>query len=170
MLFYGAGASGYAAAAYSVTSPGARVLLLNLVATLNPALAGWDIRHTHARRLDFTSRYGFAPDMVDGALQVTVICDPSAAPYAMHAALFNAPHVQHLTARLAGPDLEAGFTRLDTLNYLIAAAMGGQLTPARFGTLWRKRREDLTYLRLLQAETVANPAREIMLCRNWRPG
>ena len=84
----------------------------------------------------------------------------------MHAALFNAPHVQHLTARLAGPDLEAGFNRLDTLNHLIAAAMEGQLTPARFGTLWRKRREDLTYLRQLQAETVANPAREIMLYRN----
>ena len=56
VLFYGSGASGYAAAAYSVTSPGARVLLLNPVAKLNPALAGWDSRHTHARHLDFTSR------------------------------------------------------------------------------------------------------------------
>ena len=166
VLFYGAGASGYAAAAYSVSSPGARVLLLNPVATLKPSLAGWDTRHTKARRLDFTSRYGFAPDMVDGALQATVICDPSEPADAMHAALFHATHVQRLTARLAGPDLEAGFDRMGILNHIIAAAMAGSLTPSRYGILWRKRREDLTYLRLLQIAAADHPAREIMVCRN----
>lgn len=166
VLFYGAGPAGYAAAAYSVTSPGARVLLVNPVATLNPALAGWDTRYTAARKLDFTTRYGFAPDMVEGALQATVICDPSFATDAMHTSLFHAPHVQRLTARLAGPDLETGLARIGILNHLTAAAMDGSLTPARFGQLWRKRRDDLTYLRQLQIGTTSHPAREIMLCRN----
>jgi hypothetical protein len=166
VLFYGAGAAGYAAAAYSVASPGARVLALNPVATLTPAIAGWDTRHRAARRLDFTSRYGFAPDMLEGAASATVICDPTVVLDAMHAALFHAPHVQTLRARLAGPDLEATFGRMGILNHLISAAMEGRLTAPRFGALWRNRRDDLTYLRQLQVATTPRPALEITLCRN----
>jgi hypothetical protein len=166
VLFYGAGAAGYAAAAFSVAAPGARVLLLNPVATLDPAVAGWDTRFRAERRLDFTSRYGYAPDMIEGALAVTVVHDPASAPDAMHAALFRAPHVQGLTARLAGPDVEATFSRLGILNHLIVAAFEGKLTPQRFGTLWRKRRDDVPYLRQLQSAVMAHPAREVLLCRN----
>lgn len=166
VLFYGAGPSGHAAAAYSVCAPGARVLLLNPVATLLPEIAGWDSRHRKARRLDFTSRFGYAPDMVDGARQVTVIRDPASAPDAMHAALFHGPHVQHMTARHGGTDLETTFDRLGILNHLIAAGMDGRLTPGRFGTLWRRRRDDQSWLRSLQAAVAPHPSREAMLCRN----
>lgn len=166
VLFYGAGPSGHAAAAFSIASPGARVLLVNPVATLNPGLASWETRYRAARRLDFTSRFGFAPDMVDGALAATVICDPVSPADAMQASLFHAPHVAHLSARFGGPDLEACLARLGILNHLIVAAMDGVLDEARFGSLWRKRREDTTYLRQLQAATVDHPAREAMLCRN----
>lgn len=166
VLFYGAGPAGHAAAAYSVCAPGARVLLLNPVATLRPDIAGWDGRHRKARRLDFTSRFGYAPDMVDGARQVTVIRDPASALDAMHAALFHGPHVQHMAARHGGTDLEGAFARLGILNHLIAAGMDGRLTPSRFGTLWRRRRDDHAWLRTLQAAVAAHPAREAMLCRN----
>ncbi|MEC8666986.1 MAG: phosphoadenosine phosphosulfate reductase, partial [Pseudomonadota bacterium] len=57
VIFYGAGPCGYAAAAYSVTAPGARVLAVQPQATLDPAVAEWDDRFTDMRRLDFTSRY-----------------------------------------------------------------------------------------------------------------
>ena len=166
VLFYGAGAAGYAAAAFSVASPGARLLLINPVATLAPALAGWDTRHRACRRLDFTSRYGFAPDMVEAALEATVIVDPTGSIDAMHAALFHAPHVRQFSARFGGPYLEASFARSDILHHLIAAAVEGSLTASRFGQLWRKRRDDLIYLRQLQAAVAAHPAREAMLCRN----
>lgn len=166
VLFYGAGPSGYAAAAYSVTAPGARVLLLNPVATLNPSLAGWETRYRKERRLDFTSRYGFAPAMVEGAASATVICDPGENLDAMHSALFAAPHVRRFDARLAGPDLEGTFARMGILNHLICSAMDGRLTQSRFGELWRNRRDDLSYLRQLQVAASAHPAREIMVCRN----
>lgn len=166
VLFYGAGAAGYVAAAFSVAAPGARVLLLNPVATLNPGLAGWETRYRSARRLDFTSRYGFAPAMIEAAQSVTVVHDPASALDAMHAALFNAPHVQSMVARLAGPQIEATFTRIGILNHLICAAMEGNLTDARFGSLWRKRRDDVPYLRQLQIATSPHPAREVALCRN----
>lgn len=44
VLFFGAQAGGYAAAAYSVAAPGCRVLALRPQATLDPATAGWDNR------------------------------------------------------------------------------------------------------------------------------
>ena len=69
VLFYGAGMAGYAACAYSVAAPGAQVLALNPRATLDPAAGRWDDRDRAARRLDFTSRYGYAPDMLEGAAQ-----------------------------------------------------------------------------------------------------
>lgn len=166
VLFYGSGASGYAAAAFSVCAPGARVLMLNPVATLETAMAGWDTRFRADRRLDFTSRYGYAPDMLDGAGAATVICDPVQVLDAMHAALFRAPHVCRLSARFGGPDLEEAFARMGILNHLISAAMEGPVQAARFGALWRNRRDDPAYLRQLQVATTARPAREIMLCRN----
>jgi hypothetical protein len=52
------------------------------------------------------------------------------------------------------------------LNHLIVAAMDGTLDAARFGSLWRNRRGDVTYLRQLQGLTLSHPAREIMICRN----
>ena len=166
VLFYGAGPSGYAAAAFSVTAPGARVLLLNPVATLNPSLAGWETRHRKQRRLDFSTRYGFAPDMIESAAEATVICDPRQGLDAMHSALYAAAHVHRMEARLAGPDIEGTFARMGILNHLICSAMEGKLTPVRYGELWRNRRDDLSYLRLLQVAASPRPAREIMVCRN----
>ena len=166
VLFYGGGPLGYAAAAYSVASPGAEVLLLNPIASQSPAVAGWDDRHREAKRMDFTSRYGFAPDMVDGARAVTVISDPCQKIDAMHAALFLGPHVQHFAARRAGSDLEAQFTRMGILNHLLAGAMEGGLGLQRFAQLWQRRRSDGAYLRHLQLACAPHPAREIAVCRN----
>ena len=156
VLFYGGGPLGYAAGAFAVAAPGARVLLLNPIATQSPTVAGWDDRHREAKRMDFTSRYGFAPDMVEGACQVTVISDPCQKMDAMHAGLFVGPHVQHFSARRGGGDLEAQFSRMGVLNHLIAAAMEGGLTLQRFASLWRGRREDGTYLRHLQISAAAH--------------
>ncbi len=166
VLFYGAGPAGYAACAYAVTAPGAQVLALNPVATLNPAQAGWDDRYTADRRRDFTSRYGFAPDMVDGADHVTLIHDPKVRLDAMHAALFHAPYTTTIAARFAGTDVEATLTRLGILPDLIAQAAQGQLTRSSFATLWRRRRADQTYLKALQLSLAGKPNRELILCGN----
>ncbi|MEO0863824.1 MAG: phosphoadenosine phosphosulfate reductase, partial [Pseudomonadota bacterium] len=44
ILFYGAGPCGYAAAAYSVAAPGARVVAIQPQATLDPRVTEWDDR------------------------------------------------------------------------------------------------------------------------------
>ncbi|MEO8242886.1 MAG: phosphoadenosine phosphosulfate reductase [bacterium] len=166
VLFYGAGISAYAACALAVAAPGAQILALSPIATANPAQTSWDDRFPPARKLDFTSRYGYAPDMVEGCAAMTVITDPRVKHDAMHAALFRAPYITQLTARFAGGDLEAALIRMGILTDLIRLATDGKLTPAAYATLWRIRRHDPLYLRtLLQAtDTKAHLDRAIKLC------
>ena len=168
VLFYGAGMGGYAACAYAVSAPGAQVLAINPRATLDPVQAGGDRRNMAARRLNFTDRYGYAPDMLEGAAQVTVIHDPTIPAEAMQAALFRAPYITRLSARHLGEDGETGFAHMGSLPDMLDAAMAGQLTPGLFAKLWRKRRAYAPYLRALlnKAEAAGRPGHEAMICRS----
>ena len=149
VVFYGAGPCGYAAAAYSIAAPGARVLALQPQATLDPRVAEWDERFIRQRRLDFTSRYGYAPDMIDAAQEAFVIYDPEELEDAMHAALFTRPNVHKLRLRHAGGALQFSLRNMKILSRLIALGGTGRLTPEIFAKLARARREDRQYLRNL---------------------
>lgn len=168
VLFYGTQMGGYAAAAYSVAAPGATVLAVQPVATLDPAIAGWDDRYRRARRLNFTDRFGFAPEMTEGAGQVFVIHDPTEREDAMHAALFHRPWVTQLRARRIGSTLEAALRKMNLFDTLLTQAATGTLTPLSFARALRERRTYGPYLRRLlaiQAEA-GRTARELMICRS----
>jgi hypothetical protein len=168
VLFYGADMGAYAACAYSVTAPGATVLAVNPRATLSPALAGWDKRANAARRMDFTSRYGYAPDMTEGTGEVFVIHDPTVTEDAMHAALFNAPWVTHLKTPHLGGRVEWALSHMKLLPRLIEAGVEGRLTPEIFATAWRARRQFGPYLKTLLAhvDAAGKPARAAGICRS----
>lgn len=146
VVFYGAGPAGYAACAFSVAAPGATVVAVSPRATLAPDIAGWDQRHRADRRLDFASRYGFAPDMVEGAGGVFLIHDPAKAEDAMHAALFRAPHVTPLRTAYLGERIEETLVALGILPQLLVEAGEGRLTAALFARLWRKRGDSIYYM------------------------
>ncbi|SDE94811.1 hypothetical protein [Limimaricola pyoseonensis] len=168
VLFFGHHAGGYAAAAYSVAAPGARVLALRPVATLDPAVAGWDRRHLAQRRLDFTSRYGYAPDMVEAAHEVHVLHDPLHPADAIHAALFRRPNVTPLRAAHAGSRLEMILEAEGLVAPLIEAAMEDRLDVESFARLWRARRASPHYLRLMlrRLEEAGRPGLLARLCRH----
>jgi hypothetical protein len=159
VLFTGAGAAGYAAAAYSVSAPGARVLALRPYATLDPAVAGWDRRHLAERRRDFTSRYGYAPEMLDAADRAWILHDPGYAPDAMHAALFHRSNVSLLRCPLAGVRIEGMLDAMEVMPEIMDLAMDGRLDRATFARIWRARRDHLPYLRQLfrRLETTSRP-------------
>ena len=168
VLFYGAGAAGYAAATYSVTAPGARALLVAPRATMDPSMAGFDRRHRKARGLDFTSRYGFAPDMTEGASQVWLVHDPLNAADAAHAALFRRPWTTVLNARRTGERTESLLRSAGVLDKLIEDAVAGTLTPASYARLWRARRGNQAYLKaiLAQATAARRPWAERLICQS----
>lgn len=168
VLFYGAGMGGYAAAAFSVAAPGATVLAVCPRATLDPGVAGWDPRHRGARRLDFTDRYGYAPEMIDAAGGAFIVYDPAERLDAMHAALFHKRWTTPLRARWMGTRLDLVLERIEALDDLLLAAMEGRLTPALFARAIRNRRRFNPYLRhmLALANEAGKPARETMICRS----
>jgi hypothetical protein len=168
VLFYGAGAAGHAACAYAVTAPGCRVLAVAPRATLDPEIAGWDRRHLSARRFDFRSRYGYAPDMTEGVGKVWLVHDPLHAPDAMHAALFRAPWVTMLKARRTGEATEAALAGTNILDKVLEDAMAGTLTVAGFARHWRSRRSYPQYLKAMLSAAVAQkrPGLEAMICRS----
>lgn len=146
VVFYGADMGGYAAAAFSVAAPGATVLTIRPQATLDARMTEWDTRFLRHRRLDFTSRYGFAPDMIEGARDVFLLYDPDRVQDAMHAALFARPHVARLRCRHMGGRLEGELARMGLLPELLRLAGRGELSAAAFHRLYRARRDHLPYL------------------------
>jgi hypothetical protein len=168
VVFYGAGAAGYAAAAYSITAPQAELVLIAPRATLDPALAGWDLRHRIARRINFRGRYGYAPDMTESAAKVWLIHDPLHQPDAMHAALFQRPWVVPLNARHTGEGTEDTLREMKVLDRILEAAMEGKMSEERFSWLWRNRRSNGSYLGavLAAARLSGHPKREIKICRS----
>lgn len=168
VVFYGAGQGAYAACAFSVAAPGSTVLAVQPRATLDPRLAGWDSRHRAARRFDFTSRYGYAPAMLEGATRAFLVFDPAEREDAMHAALFARPWVDFLRMPNMGGALEQTLTRLGVLDGLLSLAMSGRLTPLAFARMRRSRRTFGPYLtRLMKlARDAGHPVREAMICRS----
>ena len=149
VLFFGADAGGYAAAAYSVAAPGCRVLALRPQATLDPRITGFDPRYRKHRRLNFQDRYGYAPDMIDGAAQGYVAFDPGYTLDAVHGALFTKPHVMPLRCPGLGPHIAQAFNAMQVRDEVMRAAMDGTLSDVSFARMMRARRNYPPYLRNL---------------------
>lgn len=168
VVFYGAGMAGYAAAAFSVAAPGATVIAVQPQATLDPRVTGWDPRWPEMRRTSFTDRYGYAPDMIEGAGQVYVIYDPEQVLDAMHAALFTKPFVTPLPVRLLGRDLGAALDEMHILQSMLAAACTGAFDAHMFAIFYRARRNHRPYLRglLTHLDRDGRAFLAALLCRN----
>ncbi|PXW70731.1 hypothetical protein C7964_102630 [Loktanella sp. PT4BL] len=167
IIFHGGGGgASYAAAAYSVTAPGATVIALRPQATLDAELAGWDPRYKHVRRKNFNDRYGYAPEMIDAADKVFVAYDPIQRLDACHAALFRRPQVIALPCPLLGDDLDQAFDRLGIHDVIIKLAMDDMLDRRRFTRLLRARRYDPTYVRALVRRLVVtgHPRLGLIVC------
>ncbi|SDJ49640.1 hypothetical protein [Aliiruegeria lutimaris] len=168
VVFTGAGPCGYAAASYSVTAPGASVVLIRPLATLDPARAGWDHRYPALRRTDFTNRYGYAPQMLEAASAAFILFDPEVPADAIHASLFNLPPENLFQCRHFGPALERDLAQMGILDPLLLAAGREKLDSAAFHRLFRKRQEYRPYLHRvlnrLRSEKRAG------LCRHWANG
>lgn len=168
IVFFGSGMGAYAAAAYSVTAPGANVVIVQPAATLDPRIAEWDERHRRRRRLSFTDRYGYAPDMIEGAGQVFVLFDPEDDMDAMHAALFTRPFVTKLPCRNLGHEINESLTKMSVMPRALALAAEGKLTADAFYRLYRRRRTHGPYLRNLLArlQEAHRPYLAALMCRS----
>jgi len=149
VIFLGASACGYAAAAYSVVAPGSTVIAISPQATMDPRVTEWDHRFKSCRRTSFTDRYGYAPDMIDGADAMFLLYDPEDEMDAMHAALFTRPHVTKLRCRYFGRHILQDLIQMDILQPLIDTAGTGENVANQFFGLFRARHDYPPYLQRL---------------------
>lgn len=168
VVFYGAGPCGYGAAAFSVAAPGARVVAIQPQATLDPRVTEWDDRFFEKRRTDFTSRYGYAPDMLDACEQAFVLYDPVERLDAMHAALFTRAGVTQFRLRNMGDAIQGDLMAMRMLIPLLERAADGTLDQATFANLYRARRTYPAYLRRVMAALDAEERTHLtyMMARN----
>lgn len=156
VIFYGAGMAGYAAAAFSVAAPGATVIAVAPQATLSPERARWDERFRDKRAKDFTSRYGYAPAMLEAAGAAFIVHDPAEREDAMHAALFGGDHVHHILYRRGGAGaIDADFRAMGVLDRVFEDAALGALAPISFHAALRRRREHTPWLRAAMGRVMA---------------
>lgn len=167
-VFYGAGLGGFAACAYSVVLPGARVVAFAPRATLDPRHAPWDSRDRALRRRDVCGRYADAPALAEAAIQVFVLYDPHDAPDAMHASLYSASNTTRLACPFCGPQPEEVLQKIDILHALIEQAAQDRLDALAFARLFRARRQSGIYLRnmLLALDGRDKPVMTARLCRH----
>lgn len=166
VIFYGVGTSGYAAAAFSLAAPGANVLVIRPQATLDIEKAGWDHRFPEARRLRFNDRYGYAPDMLEGAGLAVVLYDPIEHLDAVHASLFQGPNVLRLRCRYMRDSIDLSLKQMDLLHRMIELTADGMLTPDIFYKMIRIRRNHSRYLRSLMfhVDREEQPLRTALVC------
>ena len=155
VIYYGCYACGYAAAAYSFSYPMATIIAINPQATLNPSIASWDKRFKHTRRQDFTTRFGYAPNMCESAKNVFVFYDQASPENAMHAALFQGDNVTHLRNIVKSVDPAEFFQATRFLPAIAALTSDDPAT--EFYKLQRGRRDDVTPLRTLLGHAQARP-------------
>ena len=167
VLFFGEHLAGYAAAAYSVAAPGAKVFALRPIATADPEHTAWDNRLLPLRKQCFTDRYGYAPDMLEGCQSAFLVYDPKVLQDAVHAALFRADYVTPLKARHFGPLSVKGLQDIGILDELLRQAMTGNLSAESFAKLYRARRTHKVYLRRVLAAVTKTQsvARQRFACK-----
>lgn len=168
VVFYGAGPSGYAACAFSVTAPGATVLAVAPQATLARPETEWDDRFPAMRRADFRTRYGYAPDMLDAARLAVVVYDPAETLDAMHAALFEGPNILRFRYRRGDATaIDADLRATGLVSKLAEGAVRGRLDAASLGRAFALRKTHVPYLRALLARTMDEdrPMLIAMVCR-----
>lgn len=168
IMFYGSGCGAYAACAYSVSSPGASVMAITPQATLDTQRAGWDPRFPDARRLRFDTRYGYAPDMLDGAKSAIVLFDPFRPLDHVHASLFQGSNVSRLRCRHLNEQIEFFLRELELLHRTIEMIAESKFTEQGFYALLRRRRNHIRYLRGL-VDTLAKrnrPLHVAIVCRH----
>ena len=168
VVFYGAGMCGYAAGAFSVAAPGAHVVMVAPQATLDRDRTEWDDRFPSTRRLDFTSRYGYAPDMLEAAERAVVIYDPDEAEDAMHASLFNGPNISRFKYRRGRSGaIESDLRAMGLVSQLTRAAVEDRLDDAGLARLMTARKRHVPYLRALLARVLGEdrPSLTKWLCK-----
>ncbi len=149
VVFFGTSMGGYAACAFSAAVPGATVVAINPQSTLSRDYASWERRFRPAWRQDYSSRYGFAPDMVKTAEKVWLFYDSSIRGDAAHVALFQGDNITKIRCPFMGHGMLTVWRDMGVLKPIVSSCINGEATRQSVTLLLRERHKSLAYKRLV---------------------
>lgn len=150
VVFYGASMGGYAACAYSVVHPGARVVAISPQSTLRTSLAPFETRFEAGRKLgQWSGPWVDAAAMVARAASVKLIYDRWCAPDAAHAARFSGRNVTHYHAPFLGHRVPQHLKTMGLISTVASRAIKGGLNKGKLARLLRKRHSDPVFVNAL---------------------
>lgn len=148
VVFYGASMGGYAACAFSVVHPGARVVAISPQSTLRKSIAPFETRFPNGRKLgQWSGPWVDGARTIADASSVKLIYDPFWEADAAHAARLAGPQVQHYHAAFMGHRVPQHLKSMGLLSTIASRAIKGGLNPRKFHQLLRKRHSDPMYVR-----------------------
>ncbi len=147
VVFYGASMGGYAACAFSVVHPGARVVAISPQTTLRKSIVPFETRFPEGRKLgQWSGPWVDAAQTVSTASSVKLIYDPWWGPDAAHAARFDGRAVNHYHAPFMAHRVPQYLKAMGLLSTVASRAIKGGLNPLKFQQLLRKRHGDPAYV------------------------
>lgn len=152
VVFLEASMGGYAACAFSVNSPGARVVAFSPQSTLRRDIAPFESRFHSGRKLgDWTGPWVDGPHTIENASNVKLFYDPYFAGDAMQAARYHGDHIERFKAPFMGHKLPSEFKAIGQFEPIALAAIQDDLSQATFHQLLQGRRRALRHgLRVLK--------------------
>ncbi|MCF6232544.1 MAG: phosphoadenosine phosphosulfate reductase [Rhodobacteraceae bacterium] len=145
IIFYGVSMGAYAACAFSSAAPGSTVIAISPQATLNPDLTSWETRFSAGRRRNFSTRYGYAPDMLAEAEHAYLFYDPSNSQDAMHMVLFQGANLTKLKCRYMGQMIATYWHEMQIHDTVVERCIDQNLPDATFYQLQRARHASSRY-------------------------
>ncbi|MEX0309776.1 MAG: hypothetical protein AB3N17_05950 [Tateyamaria sp.] len=150
VVFYGASMGGYAACAFSVVCPGARVVAIAPQTTLRRSIAPFETRFAQGRKLGhWSGPWVDAAQTVRTAHSVKLFYDPYTGKDASHAARFTQGRVMHYHTPFMGHRVPQLLKSMGLLSTVASRAIKGGLNPLKFRRLLRARYSDPVYVRAL---------------------
>jgi pimeloyl-ACP methyl ester carboxylesterase len=128
VVFYGTSMGGYAAATFSAASPGTTVVAINPQATLDREVANWEKRYRPAWKYDYTSRYGYAPDMVKSAERMWLFFDSQGVADSMHASLFQGDNITKVRCPFMGHGMLSVWREIGVLKAVVSGCINATIT------------------------------------------
>ena len=152
VVFLGASMGGYAACAFSINSPGARVVAFSPQSTLRRDLVPFETRYHNGRKLgDWTGAWVDGAHTVAQASSVKLFYDPYFQGDAAQIARFQGDNIQRYPAPFMGHRLPREFKAIGHNDTITKAAVLDQLSHADYRVMLRdRRREPVHTLRILK--------------------
>ncbi|MEO9682833.1 MAG: hypothetical protein ABJF86_13315 [Tateyamaria sp.] len=147
VVFYGASMGGYAACAFSIVHPGARVVAISPQSTLRKSIVPFEMRYPGGRKLgQWSGPWVDATQTVFKAASVKLIYDPWWGADAAHAVRFSGPQVEHYRTPFLGHRVPQQLKAMGLISTVASRAIKGGMRPLKFHQLLRKRHSDRDFV------------------------